>query len=126
MSKKGIILFGHGARNPEWAAPFHRVQAEMRLQMPAAEYGIAFLELMQPSLPEAVQDMVCCHVTDIAVVPLFISAGSHIREDLPRLAAEAMQAHPGLKVTIAAPLGDAPEMIAAMARYAIRQVEADQ
>lgn len=119
MDKKGIILFGHGARNPEWAAPFERIRSEILRQTPQAVVSLAFLELMQPTLPEAIDAQVAQGVDSVAVVPIFISAGSHVREDLPRLAAEAMAAHPGLQVDIAAPLGDAPAMIAAMADYAV-------
>lgn len=122
MSTKGIILFGHGARNPEWAAPFHRVRNALQQQAPTLVVELAFLELMQPSLPEAVATLADLGVREIAIVPLFISAGSHIREDLPRLAAEAMASDPGLTITIAAPLGDASAMIDAMASYAVNQI----
>jgi sirohydrochlorin ferrochelatase len=27
---KGILLYGHGARNPEWAQPFHRIREAIK------------------------------------------------------------------------------------------------
>ena len=33
---KGILLFGHGARNPEWAQPFHRIREAILQREPAA------------------------------------------------------------------------------------------
>ncbi|MDW9242132.1 hypothetical protein C7S13_1888 [Burkholderia cepacia] len=30
MSSHGIVLFGHGARDPSWAEPFERLAARLR------------------------------------------------------------------------------------------------
>lgn len=117
--KQGIVLFGHGSRNAEWAKPFQAIEAEVRRQQPNVLVALGFLELMEPSLPAAVSSLAAAGATDIMVVPVFISAGSHVREDLPLLLSEAMAAHPGLTVRAAPSLGEVPEIIAAMAAYAI-------
>ena len=49
---KGIILFGHGARNPGWAAPFHRIRDSRLARQPEALVEMGFLELMRPTLDE--------------------------------------------------------------------------
>ena len=36
MNKNALILFAHGARDPEWANPMRRVQAAVR----AAKWGL--------------------------------------------------------------------------------------
>lgn len=118
--KRGIVLFGHGSRNPAWAEPFQRLYEEVARQQPDALVALGYLELMEPSLPDAISSLAKAGVEEVVVVPVFIAAGSHVREDLPRLAAEAMQAHPGLQVRMAPSLGEAPEMLAAMADYALR------
>lgn len=118
--KRGIILFGHGSRNPAWAEPFQRLHAEVARQQPDALVALGYLELMEPSLPDAISGLAKAGAEEVVVVPVFIAAGSHVREDLPRLAAEAMQAHPGLQVRMVPSLGEAPEMLAAMADYALR------
>ncbi len=49
MSSHGIVLFGHGARDPRWAEPFERLAARLRgAPSPAAHVTLAFLELMTP------------------------------------------------------------------------------
>jgi sirohydrochlorin cobaltochelatase len=35
MSKHGMILFGHGARDPRWAEPFERLATKLRAQCAA-------------------------------------------------------------------------------------------
>lgn len=118
--KRGIVLFGHGSRNPAWAGPFLALREEVMRQQPDALVSLGFLELMEPSLPSAIASLAESGADEIVIVPIFIAAGNHVREDLPRLAADAMQAHPGLQVRMAPSLGEAPEMLAAMASYALR------
>ena len=120
--KQGIVLFGHGSRNADWALPFEAIRREIMQQQPDTPVELGFLELMQPTLPDAVAKLAAQGVGKVAVVPVFISAGSHVREDLPRLVEEALSRSPGLDISIADPLGDAPEMLRAMAQYALTAV----
>lgn len=117
--KQGIVLFGHGSRNADWALPFEAIRREIAQQQPEAAVELAFLELMQPSLPDAITALAGRGVARVSVIPVFISAGSHVREDLPRLVDEALARNPGLDISVAEPLGEAPAMLQAMAQYAL-------
>ncbi|HEY3433197.1 MAG TPA: CbiX/SirB N-terminal domain-containing protein [Rhodocyclaceae bacterium] len=117
--KKAVILFGHGARNPEWAEPFHRIRAAMLVKEPAVPVALGFLELMQPSLEEAIDQLVKDGADELVIVPIFMAAGSHVKKDLPLLAADAMDRHAGLTITLAPPVGEAVPVIDAMATYAL-------
>ena len=119
MSDKGIILFGHGARNPEYLEPFRRIRAALLLLDPAAKVEIGFLELMQPSFEMAVAALVAQGIRQIVVVPIFIAPGRHVLKDLPPLAAAAMDRTPGLAIEISQAVGESPIVIAAMARFAL-------
>ena len=44
-----LILFAHGARDPEWASPMRRVQAAIRKRLGGVQVELAFLEFMAPS-----------------------------------------------------------------------------
>ena len=116
---KGILLFGHGARNPEWAQPFHRIRDAILARAPEALVEPGFLELMRPTFDEGVDCLVRQGATEIVVVPIFMAAGSHIKKDLPQLAAGAMDRHAGLVIELAAPVGEAATVLAAMADYAL-------
>jgi sirohydrochlorin cobaltochelatase len=116
---KGILLFGHGARNPEWAQPFHRIRDAILARDPAALVEPGFLELLRPSFDEGVDCLVRQGATEIMVVPIFMAAGSHVKKDLPQMAANAMDRHEGLVIELAAPVGEAAPVLAAMADYAM-------
>mgnify|MGYP000078272308 CR=1 FL=1 len=55
MSQEAIVLFAHGARDPIWALPAQRVAEEVRRLRPGTLVSVAFLELMTPTLAEAVE-----------------------------------------------------------------------
>ncbi len=116
---KAILLYGHGARNPEWAQPFQRIRDAIKLRDPRALVEPGFLELMRPSFEEGVACLVDQGATRIVVVPIFMAAGSHVKKDLPRLAADAMDRHAGLHIDLAAPVGEVDSVLAAMADYAM-------
>jgi len=116
---KGILLFGHGARNAEWARPFDRIREAIRTREPEALVEQGFLELMRPSFDEGIDSLVRQGATEIVVVPIFMAAGSHVKKDLPQMAANAMDRHAGLAIALAAPVGEAEPVLAAMADYAL-------
>lgn len=116
---KGIILFGHGSRTAEYVQPFERIRAAMAARRPEAVVELGFLELTRPTLDESIDSLAGRGVTGIVVVPVFIGAGRHVLKDLPQLAANAMDRHPDLEITLAAPVGEAPEVVDAMAAYAL-------
>ncbi|MCE9568787.1 MAG: CbiX/SirB N-terminal domain-containing protein, partial [Rhodocyclales bacterium] len=68
---RGILLFGHGARNPEWARPFHRIRDAILAREPATLVEPGFLELSRPSFDESVDCLVRQGATEIVVVPIF-------------------------------------------------------
>ena len=116
---KAIVLFGHGSRNPEWAAPFHAIREVLAARAPQMPVAMGFLEAMRPTLDEAIDTLAESGATEIDIVPIFLATGSHIAKDLPQLAANAMDRHPGISIAIAVPAGESPLVIEAMATYAL-------
>ena len=110
--KSGIVLFAHGSRDPEWARPFEAIRARLSQ---AHAVRLAYLEAMRPTLAEAVASLAGDGVTTLRVVPLFLGAGGHVREDLPRLIAAAQAAHPQVRILLEQPIGEQPGVIAAIA-----------
>ena len=112
--KEGIVLFAHGSRDPQWAQPFEQISA--RLRRAGFEVRVAYLESMQPNLGEAVSALAAAGARAIRVVPAFLGAGGHVKEDLPRLVADAAKAHPAVKLVLENPIGAQPAVIEAIAR----------
>ncbi|WP_321860212.1 CbiX/SirB N-terminal domain-containing protein [Burkholderia cenocepacia] len=126
MHSHGIVLFGHGARDPRWAEPFERLAARLRgAGSPAAQVSLAFLELMTPSLGEAVAAQVAAGCARITVVPVFFGQGGHVRRDLPQLVDACRAAHPGVEIRCATAVGEDDGVLDAVARYCVEQLGDD-
>ena len=117
----GIVLFAHGARDPEWSAPFRRIAARLRAARPDLPVQLAFLELMQPALADAVAGMAADGIKRITLVPLFLAQGGHLKEDLPRLLDDIRRSHPGVTIDVSQAIGDSEVLTAAIADWALAQ-----
>ncbi|MDI6747225.1 MAG: CbiX/SirB N-terminal domain-containing protein [Rhodocyclaceae bacterium] len=117
---KGIILFGHGARNPEYIEPFRRIRAVVEARQPEVPVEIGFLELTQPPLETSIECLAARGVNEIRVVPIFFAPGRHVLKDLPELIANALERFPGISITVAACVGEVGNVIDAMAEHAIQ------
>ena len=122
--KNAIVLFGHGARAPEWAAPMERARDRLRTQAAADEVELAFLEFMAPTLPEALDGLAQRGVARIDVIPMFLAQGGHLKRDLPALLDEARARHPQVDIRLAPAVGEAESVIAAMVDYAAERARA--
>jgi sirohydrochlorin cobaltochelatase len=117
-----IVLFAHGARDPAWARPFEAIAGFMRERDPATPVVLAYLELMQPRLAEAVAGLVEQGARRVRVVPLFLGAGGHVRRDLPELLDTIRAAHaglhPGLQLDATPAIGESAAITCAIAQAA--------
>lgn len=120
MTKDGILLFAHGARDPAWAQPFEAAAETLRARAAAqgAEVTLAFLEFMSPTLPEAGSQLAAQGCNRITVVPMFLGAGGHVRKDLPRLMAEMAEQHPQVQWRLSAAVGETDILIQALSEAA--------
>lgn len=119
----GLILFAHGARDPRWADPFRLIERHVTDSRPDLQVRLAFLELMTPSLPEAAAQLHAAGCTRIAVQPMFLGTGGHLRRDLPLLLDELRTRHPAVRWILQGAIGEAPAVIDAMAREACRALD---
>ena len=116
---RALVLFAHGARDPRWAEPFEAVAARIRHAAPTLHVRLAFLELMTPTLADAVDELVAAGATAIDVVPLFLGTGGHLRKDLPPRVDAVRAAHPGVDVRLHGAIGEDASVLDAMARAAL-------
>jgi sirohydrochlorin cobaltochelatase len=111
---EGIVLFAHGSRDRDWAGPFEKLAATLagKVRGPVV---LAYLESMQPSLADAIAGLVVEGAKAIRVVPVFLGAGGHVKEDLPRLVAEARATHAAISIRLESPIGEQAAVIEAIA-----------
>lgn len=119
MEKTALILFAHGARDPEWAKPMHRVRAAVLERAPGLRVELAFLEFISPNLGDCARALVQEGYESIAVVPMFIAQGGHLKNDVPVLMDALRNAHPDVRFVLSPPVGEAEAIVQAMATYAV-------
>ena len=118
--KRGLLLFAHGARDPNWAQPFEAVVERIRSAAPEVAVALAYLDFMTPSIVEAGDSLAAAGCTRVEVVPLFLGAGGHVRKDLPLLVERLRQAHPAVQWLLRRTVGEDEAVIAAMAQCALQ------
>ena len=108
---RAIVLFAHGSRDARWREPLEAVARRMAELDGGVPVGCAYLELMQPDLAAASLELVARGATSIHIVPMFLGMGRHVREDLPRQVRALQTAHPAVAFSVAAAIGERPEVI---------------
>ena len=113
----GIVLFAHGSRDPGWAAPFERLAVRVRERRPDARVALAYLELTPPTLEDAVATLVADGAREIAVVPVFLAPGGHVRRDLPAIVETLRARLPAARFRVLPTIGEADAITAAIAAW---------
>lgn len=117
--KQALVLFAHGARDPEWAGPISRVRDAIQVQRSDTRVELAFLEFMAPSLDDCIAALAAEGYERIAVVPMFIAQGGHLKRDVPALIACLRQRFPSLAIELAPAVGETAAVVEAMAGAAL-------
>jgi sirohydrochlorin cobaltochelatase len=118
---RAVILFGHGSRDPAWRQPMDAVARRIVARQPDTPVACAFLELQEPSLLAAADQLAARGVRSVRVLPMFLGVGRHAREDLPELVRQVRARHAGLEVVVAEPVGEHPELLDLLADLALRE-----
>ncbi len=109
----GFIVFAHGSRIESANQAVRDVVSKM-----AAAGGhlvqAAFLELGVPDLAGATELLIARGAKRIVVVPYFLTLGTHMQRDLPRLAQDASRANGDIEMRITAPLDGHPALVDAL------------
>jgi sirohydrochlorin ferrochelatase len=110
----GFIVFGHGSRVESANQAVRDVAARMAV---SGKHVVepAFLELGQPDLAGAVERLSAAGVSRIVVIPYFLTLGTHLRRDLPRLVREASMSFGGkIQMEVTPPLDGHPALLEAL------------
>ena len=114
-----LILFAHGARDPEWANPMRRVQAVVRQLLSAVPVELAFLEFMAPTLPERAAELIAQGADKIVVLPMFIARGGHLKKETPEMLDMLRSTYPEVEFSLGNAIGEHELVVQAMASAAL-------
>ena len=110
-----LILFAHGARDPEWANPMRRVQAAIRQRITTAPVELAFLEFIKPSLEDSVAQLVAQGADKIVVLPMFIARGGHLKREVPEMMEVLRSTYKNVEFSLGGAIGENEIVVQAMA-----------
>jgi sirohydrochlorin cobaltochelatase len=116
---RAIVLFGHGSRDPQWREPMDEVARLIKARMAGIEVRCAFLELQAPDLLSVANELAGGGAEAVRIVPMFLGAGRHAREDLPRLVEECRRAHPAVVFDLRPFVGENPRVLEILASTAL-------
>jgi len=119
---KGLIFFGHGAKDQRWREPFDKLAALWSERDPQIPVEVAFLERMEPNLVEAVGKLKARGVNEVHVLPVFFGQGGHLREDFPVLLDEVKQKYPQIRLSTQPAVGENLEVLQAILGMAAKSV----
>ncbi|QWE18983.1 sirohydrochlorin chelatase [Polynucleobacter corsicus] len=117
---KAIVLFGHGARDVRWREPFDRLASLWKAQHPNVLVELAFLELMQPSLEEAIGSHITAGAMEVVVVPVFFGQGGHLRNDFPVLLSACREKFPNIQLSATPAVGEDEVVLQAIIEFSAR------
>jgi sirohydrochlorin cobaltochelatase len=119
---KALVLFGHGARDARWREPFDRLAALWKAQHPKVLVELAFLEIMQPSLKEAIATLVGSGAKEIIVVPVFFGQGGHLRNDFPVLLNSCRDKFPNVALSTTLAVGEDEAVLQAIVDFGTKSL----
>ncbi len=112
MPTRHLLLIAHGSRrqasNDEVRALAERLRALRDPRFDQVE--VAFLELAEPSIPEALARCAAHGAGEITVFPYFLAAGTHVARDIPESLAAFRALRPDIAVRLTPHLGAAPAL----------------
>lgn len=106
-----VLLIAHGSRVPEANADLVRVAEALRSRQPGDVVEVAYLELAEPDIPTGAARCVAAGATEVRMLPYFLSAGSHVTQDLERFREQFEREYAPVRFLLCPPIGLHPLMV---------------
>jgi sirohydrochlorin ferrochelatase len=102
---KALLVMAHGSPRVEANDDVFAVVAALRGRNRYDAVETGFLDVNQPDIPTAIEQLVSRGATSIVAVPYFLHTGKHVVRDLPNLLEASQQRHPDVIITMGDYLG---------------------
>jgi sirohydrochlorin ferrochelatase len=116
--RKAMILIVHGSRVSKTADELVDMVKKLNARAGGGViYFPAFMELQSPCLREAVQQAVGHGIKQIEVLPLFLLAGKHVLNDIPKIVEACRVEFPRVDISLHKHIGAADSFLDAIVNY---------
>jgi len=92
----GILLVGHGTRDPAGARQFLATAEAVCAALPERLVEPCFLEILEPDMAEGCRRLIQRGARSVAVMPLLLLAAGHARRDIPAILRRIAREHPDI------------------------------
>jgi sirohydrochlorin ferrochelatase len=106
-----ILLIAHGSRLATANADLLQLAEQLRQRFPDHVIETAYLELTEPTIPQGAARCVALGARRVRLLPYFLSAGTHVTEDLRRFRSQFAEQWPHVRFDLCPPLGLHPLML---------------
>lgn len=111
-----VVLVAHGSRVPEASVAHRAVCSQLQRKLgEGTAVEPAFLELNEPDIPSAIDQVISGGAERVVVVPYFLHPGNHTLRDIPETVESARARHPGVSIDQAAVFGADPALVSVLA-----------
>lgn len=114
QQEKAVILIAHGSRLQKTADEMNEMVEKLQRTMPESLIKPAFMELQQPDLKSAMNEVLEEGVKKINVVPLFFFTGRHMRDDIPAQVEACRLEYPDCEIILQPCFGHTEQFIGAL------------
>ncbi|MFI8187630.1 sirohydrochlorin chelatase [Streptomyces sp. NPDC085946] len=101
-----LVVVAHGSRDPRALSTVGALLDRVRALRPGLPVRLGHIELNEPLLPDT---LAALGEAEAVLVPLLLSRGYHVKQDIPEMAAAARA-----RTRLAAPLGPHPLLVDAL------------
>lgn len=108
---KGILICGHGSRDPEGVRGFKELVALLKARYPSYMVDYGFLEFSHPVYAAAVERMYLAGVREILAIPAILFAGAHAKNDIPYEMNTLQRQYEGLTIRLGRHIGITPAIL---------------
>jgi len=108
--KNALLIISHGSRRAASNDEVAELTARVRANAGEMTVECAFLEITEPTVQQAIDQLAETGVTDIQVFPHFLAAGTHVSRDIPREIEVAKTKHPEITFNLLPHLGSLTEL----------------
>jgi precorrin-8X/cobalt-precorrin-8 methylmutase len=110
-SRFGIVIAGHGSRDPDAVREFEALVKLVQQRAPDQVIHHGYLEFSSPTISEAIEQNIAAGMTQIAVVPGVLLAARHAKNDMPSELLAMASKYPALDFHFGAPLNLHPQLL---------------
>ena len=109
---RAVLIVSHGSREASANREFLQLVRKFQARHPKWNVTHAFLDVVGPSIPEALERLV--HQSgpgEIQVLPYFLFRAKHVKKDIPAILKAFQKDYPRTQLRLAKPLGTDPRLL---------------